>query len=66
MLCDVTECYICNGDKRLSFTATKWIEHAPISYSIRLLLLLGSNVDTPPQRVVDFNVLIGNVGDLAT
>lgn len=39
------------------------VEHATWAFACGLLLLLGTNVDTPPERGIDVHVLEGNILD---
>merc|ERR1712032_119397 len=53
-------------DQGLCLTATDWIEHAAWSFTSRLLHLLRADVNTPPDWVVHFDVLVDNVCDLTS
>jgi hypothetical protein len=50
----------------LSSTTSKGVCHATISTAIWFLLLLRPDVDSPPKRVVDLDVVIVDVGNLTT
>ena len=53
-------------DQRLSVAfSSKRIEHASGAATIRFFLLLRTDVDRPPDRVVNLQVLVVNVGDFA-
>ena len=63
--------HIAEGDvghrnKRLSLASSIRIKHAAITVAIRLLLLLWADVDAPPDRFVDLNVVIDYVRDFST
>jgi len=62
---DVSENNVVHIDQRLSLTCSERIEHASRTSTTGLLLLLGSNVDVPPNWEVDGNVLIQDVLDFS-
>ena len=53
-------------DQRLSVAfSSERIEHASGTATIGFFLLLRTDVDRPPDRVVNLQVLVVNVGDFA-
>ena len=63
---DVVQSDVVHVDERLRLTTTERVKHA--SWSIMatwLLLLLWTNVDSPPNRLVNLYVVVGDVGDLS-
>ena len=59
-----------NSDQGLScacrIAACERIEHASGTSTTRLFLLLRADVDVPPNRVVDGDVLISDIRDFST
>mmetsp|Transcript_40746 Transcript_40746/g.39344 ORF Transcript_40746/g.39344 Transcript_40746/m.39344 type:complete len:268 (-) Transcript_40746:435-1238(-) len=54
---------VLDGDSWLSLAFSEGIQHAPWPRAVWLLLLLGTNVDSPPDGIVAFKVLIEDVGN---
>ena len=44
----------------------QWVQHASWTTTTWLFLLLGTDINVPPDWVVDFDVGVGNVCDLTT
>lgn len=63
---DVSQSDVRNVDEWLGVAAMKWIIKASSSDAGWLFLLLGSNVDVPVKRVVDFDVFIEDVSDFTS
>jgi len=61
---NVSQNNIVHIDERLSLATTKRVEHAAGASTTRLFLLLGTNVDIPPDGEVDNHVFVKNVLDL--
>ena len=59
----VPESDVLNIDQWLSLASSKWVEHASWTSSIWLLLLLRSDVDRPPDWMVDCHVFVEDVRD---
>ncbi len=70
MRSDVAKLDIFHSDKRLGcacrITTFKGIEHATWATTAGLLLLLWSDVDVPPDGVVDHDIGVGDVRNLTT
>jgi len=61
---DVSKSDVSHSDSRLSIAfLEKRVKHAAWASAIRLVLLLRTNVDVPPDRLNDFHVLIEDVFD---
>ena len=62
---DVAKCKVCEGDQSTRFTRLQWVKHAarPVS-RVRLLLLLKADVDTPPDRFMDLQILVKDIRNL--
>ena len=63
----IVQCDVVHRDDWLSLASTNWIGHA--SWTIVtswLFLLLGTDVDTPPDWAVYLNIGVEDVRDLAT
>ena len=66
VLSDVIQGDVVERNERLGRTVTERIEHTAWTFTARLLLLLGTDVDSPPDWLVDFNVLISNTSDFTS
>ena len=60
---DVTKSDIGDCDERLRLTGRKRVKHTTRSRAIRLLLLLRTDVDGPPNSTFRIDVFIGNTSD---
>ncbi len=59
---DIVELNVLDGDHGDCGAVIQWIQKTSrISRMVRLILLLRSNVDCPPDRLMDLNVVIDNV-----
>ena len=64
---DVAELDVFEGDVGLGLAGNQRVEHAAgVAARVRLVLLLGTNVDGPPERTMDDEVFIGDVGALTS
>ena len=64
MICGyILQRYIPEGHQRICGALSQRIEHAPWASSIRLFLLLGPNVDIPPQGPINCDIFIKYVLD---
>ena len=65
MRSDIPKRDVLHCDQRLgrasSVAPSEWIEHASWTAATWLFLLLGPDVDIPPEWLVDQNVRVGNV-----
>lgn len=61
MLVDVFESYSVKTDERLGRTTAKRVKHATWPGTVRLFLLLGTDVDAPPDWHPNLKVLVKNV-----
>ena len=68
MRSDISQGNVSYSDQRLRLTTmlVKRVDHAAGTIATGLLLLLRTNVDVPPDREVDLDVLVHNIGDLST
>ena len=66
ILSDVIQGDVVERNERLGFTATERIDHTAWTFTTWLLLLLGTDVDSPPDWLVDFNVLISDTSDFTS
>jgi hypothetical protein len=61
---------IAHGDewlrRTISIASTQWIDHASWTPTTGLLLLLRTNVDIPPNRIVNFDVSICDIRNFST
>ena len=63
---DVIQSDVVHVDERLRLTTTERVEHATRSImATRLLLLLWTNIDSPPDRLMNLDVVVGDVSDLS-
>ena len=59
---DISESDVSHIDSWLGLAVlVKWVDHAAWTATIWLLLLLGSNIDGPPDGIIDGKVLVKNV-----
>jgi len=64
---NVVQCHILDSHQIVRGAADQWEQHATRTYvAVRLVLLLGTNVDSPPEWFVNLNVVVENVGDFST
>lgn len=65
---NVAKSDVVHADSSYRFTWTKWIKHAAESSFVvtRLMLLLWTDVDIPPNRIMNLDVLIDNISNLAS
>lgn len=65
MRSDVVKLDVFHSDKGLGCTsciaASKRVKHTSWTSTTRLLLLLRTNIDVPPDWVVNYNVSVGNI-----
>ena len=66
MLNYVVESDIFHVDKWVCFATAYWVRHATGTSAVRLLLLLWTDVNTPPNWIVNRDVVIDNVSNLST
>ena len=62
----VVEHNVSEIDQRLGITRSQRVQHASRTAATRLLLLLRTNVDGPPDGMVDLDVVVGDVLDHST
>ena len=63
----IVECYVLDSDQLISGTVYERVQHATwIVLAAWLVLLLGSDVDSPPEWLVNLDVVKENVRDFAT
>ena len=57
---DIFNCYIshCNSRLSLTYTFSKWIEHAAWTISIWFFHLLRTDIDSPPNRLIHCKIQI--------
>lgn len=66
VLANISQGDVVHVDSGLRLTPTERVEEAArVVGGARLVLLLGSNIDGPPDRVVDLDVVVQDVSDLA-
>lgn len=62
MRLDIVQRNVLNRDQRLCVTIwVKWVNHAAWTATVWLLLLLWPNVNVPPDRIRDLEVLVSDV-----
>ena len=66
VLPDVVEGDVGHRDQGLGRATSNWVSHASITRAIGFLLLLRSDIDSPPEWHVNLNVIVDDVADFTT
>jgi len=59
----IAQCDVMNIDERLGLAGNQRVKHAARATATRLMLLLWANVNGPPDRTVDHDVVVKDIGN---
>ena len=63
----IVESHVLDSDQFIGWAVDKRVQHASwVVAAVWLMLLLGPNVDTPPERLVNLDVIVEDVRDFTT